>query len=162
MCKRTIASSCCLFVYLFVLKKDLHPHQQILGFLEIFILDWWTPTKLRTLEKKIIPIDLTSDISIACLQAYIVFWNYKHWISCPVTCSNVSLQSVFPAIELTLTLEFFSLFQQLSLMTVAKSTVYVVLTLLSEKQIYPFFLTVSIYEIVSVLLKFYSSAYSLT
>ena len=54
-----------------------------------------TLTKLRTLEKKIIPIDLTSGISIACLQAYIVFWNYEHWISCPVTYSNVSLQSVF-------------------------------------------------------------------
>ena len=36
------------------------------------------------LNKKIIPIDLTSDISIACLQAYIVFRNNEHWISCPV------------------------------------------------------------------------------
>ena len=85
------------------------------------------------LEKKIIPIDLTSDISIACLQAYIVVRNYEHWISCPVTCSNVSLQSVFPAIELTLTLEFFSLFQQLSLMTAAQNTVYVVLTFAIRK-----------------------------
>ena len=54
-------------------------------------------------------------------------------ISCPVTCSNVSLQSVFPAIELTLTLEFFSLFQQLSLMTAAQNTVYVVLTFAIRK-----------------------------
>ena len=37
------------------------------------------------------------------------------------------LQSVFRAIELTLTLEFFSLFQQLSLMTTAQNTVYVVI-----------------------------------
>ena len=74
----------------------------------------------------------------------------------------MSLQSVFPAIELTLTLEFFSLFQQLSLMTAAQNTVYVVLTFAIRKADLSFLLTVSIYEIVSVLHKFYSSAHSLT
>ena len=34
------------------------------------------------LEKKIIPIDLTSDISIACLQAYIVFEIMNTGLSC--------------------------------------------------------------------------------
>ena len=43
------------------------------------------------------------------------------------------IQSVFRAIELTLTLEFFSLFQQLSLMTAAQNTVYVVLTFAVRK-----------------------------
>ena len=134
MCKRTIASSCCLFVCLFVCFEEgfASPSTEFRIFGDL-LLDWWTLTKLRTLEKKIIPIDLTSDISIACLKVYIVFWNYEHWISCPVACSNVSLQSVFPAIELTLTLEFFSLFQQLSLMTVAQNTVYVVLTFAIRK-----------------------------
>ena len=70
----------------------------------------------------------------------------------------MSLQSVFRVIELSLTLEFFSLFQQLSLMTAAPNTVYMVLTFAIRKAD----LTVSIYEIVSVLHKFYSSAHSLT
>ena len=132
MCKRTIASSCCSFVCsfvcLFVFFEGFASPSTDFRIFRDLLLDWWTLTKLRTLEKKIIP-----DISIACLQAYIVFWNYEHWFSCPVTCSNVSLQSVFPAIELTLTLEFFSLFQQLSLMTVAQNTVYVVLTFAIRK-----------------------------
>ena len=131
MCKHTIASIyACLFVCFEEGFASLSTDFKIFGDL---LLDWWTLTKQRTLEKKIIPIDLTSDISIACLQACIVFWNYKHWISCPVTCSNVSLQSVFPAIEWTLTLEFFSLFQQLSLMIAAQNTVYVVLTFATRK-----------------------------
>ena len=130
MCKRTTASSCCLFVCFEEGFASPSTDFRIFGDL---LLDWWTLIKLRTLKKKIIPIDLTSDISIACLQAYIVFWNYEHWISCPVTCSNVSLQSVFPAIELTLTLEIFSLFQQLSLMTATQNTVYVVLTFAIRK-----------------------------
>ena len=70
----------------------------------------------------------------------------------------MSLQSVFPPIELTLTLEFFFLFQQLSLMTAAQNTVYVVLTFAIKKADLSFL----IYEIVSVLHKFYSSAHSLT
>ena len=135
MCKRTIASSCCLFVCFEEGFASPSTDFRIFGDL---LLDWWTLTKLRTLEKKIIPIDLTSDISIACLQACIVFWNYEHWISCPVTYSNVSLQSVLPAIELTLTLEFFSLFQQLSLMTAAQNTVYVVLTFAIRKAVLSF------------------------
>ena len=129
MCKRTIASSCGLFVCFEEGFAFASTDFRIFGDL---LLDWWTLTKLRTLEKKIIPKDF-SDISIACLQAYIVFWNYEHWISCPVTCSNVSLQSIFPAIELTLTLEFFSLFQLLSLMAAAQNTVYMVLTFAIRK-----------------------------
>ena len=78
MCKRTIASSCCLFVCFEEGFASPSTDFRIFGDL---LLDWWTLTKLRTLEKKIIPIDLTSDISIACLQAYIVFWKYEHWIS---------------------------------------------------------------------------------
>ena len=72
----------------------------------------------------------------------------------------MSLQSVFPAIELTLTREFFSLFQQLSLMTAAQNTVYVVLTFAIRKADLSFlpYSKLSIYEIVSVL-HFYSSAH---